>query len=198
LILKGDILIDFSRSVASHLDAIKALEAISGSIDQVAEVMLNCSKTGGVIYWLGNGGSAADAQHYAAELMVRYTRNREPIPSIALTTDTSLLTAHSNDYEYSTVFSRQVKALVRKNDVVVGISTSGNSENVLLAMQEAKYKGAITVGLLGRDGGRISNIVDYSLVVNNNITAHIQECHLVIGHYLCDYIEVGFSGSSND
>lgn len=192
----GDILVNFSKSIANHLEAIKSLDAIATSIEQVAEVMLNCSRNGGVIYWIGNGGSAADAQHYAAELMVRYTRNREPIPSVALTTDTSLLTAHSNDYEYATVFSRQVKALVRKNDVVVGISTSGNSENVLLAMQEAKSEGAITIGLLGRDGGKMAKAVDYPLVVDNNITAHIQECHLVIGHYLCDYIEIGFTDHS--
>lgn len=179
----------FITAKNEHLKAVDSLDSIRAEIEVVATKLKQCSKENGVIYWLGNGGSAADAQHYAAELMVRYTRNRKPIASVALTTDTSLLTAHSNDYEYSTVFSRQVDALVREGDVVVGISTSGNSENVMLAMREANKKGAVTVGLLGKDGGQIAAVVDYPIIVGCDITAHIQECHLIIGHYWCDAVE---------
>lgn len=185
--------LSFEGALAGHSAALASLPALSSVIDAATAELAAAAKNGGVIYWLGNGGSAADAQHYAAELMVRYTRNREPIASIALTTDTSLLTAHSNDYEYETVFSRQVKALVTEKDVVVGISTSGNSENVLLALQEAKSKGAVTIALLGRDGGRIALQVDYPIIVESTTTAHIQECHLIIGHYMCDCVENRFS-----
>ena len=183
----------FNEALASHAVAVSSLPDLSPVIEEAAQALVDSVQNEGTIYWMGNGGSAADAQHYAAELMVRYTRNRRPIPSIALTTDTSLLTAHSNDYEYETVFERQVQALVKSVDVVVGISTSGNSRNVLLAMQQAKKNGAKTIGLLGKDGGRIAKFVDYPIIVSSNITAHIQECHLIIGHYLCDYVESNFA-----
>ena len=183
----------FNDSIENHLIALKSLESMVSEIEGTAASMVNMINQGGRIFWMGNGGSAADAQHYAAELMVRYTRNREPIPSIALTTDSSLITAHSNDFEYETVFSRQVKAHAKANDVFVGISTSGNSENILLAMKEANNLGCMTVGLLGNDGGIIAENVTHPLIVKNNITAHIQECHLIIGHFLCDFIELNHS-----
>lgn len=185
--------VSFKQSIEMHRDAVNSVEQLEPSIMAAAELLADSTKNGGCVYWMGNGGSAADAQHYAAELMVRYTRNRAPIASIALTTDTSLLTAHSNDYEYSTVFCRQIEALAKNNDVVVGISTSGNSENILKGLVQAKQNGAKTIALLGRDGGKIKDIADISLIVGSDITAHIQEGHLIIGHFLCDYVESQFS-----
>ncbi len=182
-------LVSFVKTIEQHNKAVATLLNIHGEIEAAAEMMVNVIQNSGTIYWMGNGGSAADAQHYAAELMVRYTRNRKPIPSIALTTDTSLITAHSNDFKYETVFSRQVEALATENDMFVGISTSGNSRNVCLAMEAAKVAGAKTLGMLGKDGGAICNVVDISLIVECNIVAHIQEAHLIIGHYLCNFVE---------
>ena len=185
--------VSFKKSIKLHREAVNSVEHLEGSIIETAKLLVDAVKNGGFVYWMGNGGSAADAQHYAAELMVRYTRNRAPIASIALTTDTSLLTAHSNDYEYKTVFSRQIQALVKATDIVVGISTSGNSENVFLGLERAREKGARTIALLGREGGKIKSIVDIPLTVNSQVTAHIQEGHLIIGHFLCDYVESQFS-----
>lgn len=183
----------FDLAIKNHLLAVEAVAQIKDEVERAAAAMITSVNSGKRVFWLGNGGSAADAQHYAAELMVRYTRERKPIPSVALTTDSSLLTAHSNDYEFTTVFSRQVEALVSSGDVVVGISTSGNSKNVLLAMKAARQLGAVTVGMLGRDGGKIAEWVEYPLIVKCDVTAHVQECHLLMGHYLCDRIEEGFS-----
>ena len=184
----------FESALVHHNEVVGTLPMLSCAVEKAARILSDSVSKGGCIFWMGNGGSAADAQHYAAELMVRYARNREPIASIALTTNSSILTAHSNDYDYETVFSRQVRALAKENDVVVGISTSGNSTNVLMAILEAKAKGVKTVALLGRDGGEIAKEVDLAITVNSNITAHIQESHLIIGHYLCDYVESNFIG----
>lgn len=182
----------FKCAIERHKEALDSLNSLETSILEAAEVLVKAVKRKNIIYWCGNGGSAADCQHYAAELMVRYKENREPIGSVALTTDTSLLTAHSNDFEYETIFSRQISALGRNGDVLVGISTSGNSENVFLALKEAKKKGVKTIGLLGNDGGRIKEVCDLNIIVKNAITASIQECHLIIGHFLCEYIENSF------
>ena len=182
--------------ILEHNDALSTLPELNDTIEELLDLIIGRLQIGGTLYWVGNGGSAADAQHYAAELMVRYSRNRPPIKSIALTTDSSLLTAHSNDYEYETVFSRQVEALLEKNDILCGISTSGNSANVFKAIEVAKSKGALTFGLLGKDGGMIKPILDYPLLVRSNITARIQEVHLMIGHYICDRVEFHFSKST--
>ncbi len=179
----------FKIFLEKHLEAFNTLFSIQNEIENACLEIDKRIKNGGTIYWMGNGGSAADAQHYAAELMVRYKINRKPIRSVALTTDSSLITAHSNDFEYETVFSRQVEAHAKDNDVFIGISTSGNSMNIQLAIQAAKEKKCLTIGMLGNDGGNISKIVDIPLVVSNAVTANIQECHLVIGHYICNYIE---------
>lgn len=179
----------FKSSLEMHLEAFNTLYNMQEVVENASIEIDKCVKKGGTVYWMGNGGSAADAQHYAAELMVRYKLNRKPIKSIALTTDTSLITAHSNDFEFETVFSRQVEALASSDDVFIGISTSGNSENIKLAMQTAKHKNCLTIGMLGNDGGQISKLVDISLIVANSVTANIQECHLIIGHYICDFIE---------
>jgi len=133
----------------------------------------------------GNGGSAADSQHLAAEFVGRYINDRPPIAAIALSTDTSALTCISNDYGYEHVFSRQVSSLGRAGDTLIGISTSGNSANVIRAVEAAKQKGVHTVALLGRDGGALKDMVDVAIVVPSNVTAHIQEAHIFIGHYFC-------------
>ncbi len=140
----------------------------------------------------GNGGSAADAQHIAAELVGRFQKERRPLPAVALTTDTSALTAIANDYDFSEVFARQVEALAQKGDILIAISTSGESENVIRAIEVAKKKGCKVVGLLGRDGGRIKDMCECSIVVASHQTARIQEMHIMIGHILCALIDEEF------
>ena len=137
----------------------------------------------------GNGGSAADAQHIAAELVGRYGFDRPSIPSLALTTDTSNLTAIGNDYGYDAVFSRQLEGMGQKGDLFIGISSSGNSQNVINAFKSAKEMGIMTVALVGRDGGEMAQLADISLIVPSNVTARIQESHILVGHIICDIIE---------
>ena len=137
----------------------------------------------------GNGGSAADAQHIAAELVGRYGFDRPSIPSLALTTDTSNLTAIGNDYGYDQVFSRQLEGMGQEGDIFIGISTSGNSANIIKAFHSAKAKGITTVALTGRDGGEMAQLADVALIVPSNSTPRIQESHILIGHILCDIIE---------
>ena len=142
----------------------------------------------------GNGGSAADAQHIAAELVGRFKRERRPIPAIALTTDTSILTAIGNDYGFDQIFSRQIRALGRKGDVAIAISTSGNSANVLLAADAAREMELITVGLTGGDGGNLGAKVQYHLNVPHAAPARVQEVHIMVGHILCDLVENNMKG----
>lgn len=144
---------------------------------------------GGKILWMGNGGSAADSQHLAAEFVGRYVKERRGLPSIALTTDTSILTSVGNDYGYDYVFARQIEALCTDKDLVVGISTSGNSSNVLRAMEAAKAIGATTVGWTGEGGGKLASICDMMLAIPSKVTARIQEAHILIGHILCELID---------
>jgi len=146
-------------------------------------------ESGGTVFICGNGGSAADAQHIAAELVGRFLIDRKPLPAVALTTDTSILTAVGNDFGFDTVFERQIDALGRKGDVLLGISTSGNSENVVKAVVKAKEKGLLTVAFLGKDGGKLKEIVDFPVVVKSFSTPRIQEVHLTLGHVMCDFIE---------
>ena len=153
-------------------------------------------KQNGKILFLGNGGSASDAQHLATELTVRYVKNRPAMPAIALTTDTSALTAIGNDFGFEDLFSRQVEALCQKNDVVIGISTSGTSPNVVKALKAAKNIGAKTVGLGGRDGGVLPNLCDVSIIVPHQETARIQEMHITLGHALCQALENDFEAES--
>ncbi len=146
-------------------------------------------KAGGTLFLCGNGGSAADSQHLAAELVSRLRMERAAIPALALTTDTSVLTAMANDYDYTQTFSRQVEAFGKKGDVLLGISTSGNSRNVIEAMKMAGEKGLYRIGLLGKDGGNLANFVDTAIVVPSSDTQRIQEGHITIGHILCDIVE---------
>ena len=144
---------------------------------------------GSTVFWCGNGGSAADSQHLAAELVGRFKKDRRPLRSVALTTDTSVLTCVANDYSYEDIFARQVEALSRPGDVLVGISTSGQSENILRAVKMARSLGLQTIGLLGKDGGVAKDLVDQAIVIPSESTARIQESHILIGHILCDLIE---------
>ena len=182
-----------AEATASIQDHLRLASTFPGAnIDAlvaIAGVMIDCARNDGTILWCGNGGSAADSQHLAAELIGRFKRERRAIRSVALTTDTSVLTCLSNDYSFADIFARQVEALARKGDVVVGISTSGNSENVLRALQKAQSLGATTVGLLGRDGGKIKSVSDHTLIVPSDDTARIQEMHIMAGHIVCDLLE---------
>ena len=172
-----------------------AARTLAEPISVAAEMILQSLKGGNKILLCGNGGSAADAQHIAAELVGRYTRERRGYAAIALTSNTSNLTAIGNDYGYDTVFERQIEALCRKGDVVLGISTSGNSTNILHAITKAKNIGARTIGLSGRDGGQLKQMVDLCLVAPHHEIARIQELHITIGHILCDLVEEAMSSS---
>ena len=164
-------------------------EKLLDNIEEVAKKCVALYKTDKKTILAGNGGSAADAQHIAAELVGRYGFDRPSIPSLALTTDTSNLTAIGNDYGYDQVFSRQLEGMGQEGDIFIGISTSGNSVNIINAFESAKKKNIMTIALTGRDGGEMAKIADISLVVPSNSTPRIQESHILIGHILCDIIE---------
>lgn len=179
-----------TNAMREHTQLAQRIERESGDrVAALGRVLVDAAKRGATIFWCGNGGSAADSQHLAAELIGRFQRERRAVASAALTTDTSILTAIGNDYSFDEIFSRQVEGMVRRGDVLIGISTSGNSQNVILAMRKAKEKGATTIGLLGRDGGKLGAECDHSLVVPSTDTARIQEMHILIGHILCDLVE---------
>lgn len=170
----------------------RALEVLAPSIEQAASLMLSCLKQGGKIMSCGNGGSAGDAQHFSSELINRFEQEREGLAAIALTTDTSTLTSIANDYAYERIFARQVQALGQKGDVLLAISTSGNSANVNLAIQMAHQKGIKVVAFTGKNGGKLRPLLqdgDIELCVPSNTTARIQEVHLVLIHCLCDLID---------
>lgn len=159
------------------------------NISLLADQIRTCLKNGGKLILCGNGGSASDALHFAGEIVGRYQRERQAWPAVVLNADVATMTAVSNDYGYSEVFARQAEAHVNKDDIFIGISTSGNSENVAKAIEVAKRKGAITSALLGRDGGKIAKDVDYPIIIPCNITARVQEIHTCIIHILCELVE---------
>ncbi len=167
-------------------------ETLTGDIQKVIDLIRASYQQGGKLLLMGNGGSAGDAQHIAAELIGRYKRERKAVPAIALTVDTSILTAVGNDYGFENVFSRQVEGLARKEDVVMAISTSGNSENVIRGLEAAKSLSATTVALLGNQGGKIKGLVDAAVVVPSSDTARIQEVHITIGHIICEILDQDF------
>ena len=164
-------------------------EELKAQIVRLAEEMAATLATGGTIYWMGNGGSAADAQHLAAELVGRLRRSRRALASVALTTNTSILTAVANDTAYAEVFSRQVDALIRPGDMLIGLSASGNSENVVRAMQAGSAKKVRTVGWTGMDGGRLKEIAQICLLIPSRDTQRIQESHITVGHIVCGLVE---------
>ena len=175
-----------------HQDMVKGLLTLESMVNQAAVAIVEAIKQGHKILIFGNGGSAADAQHFAAELTGRYKRERRGLPAIALTTDTSAITAIGNDYGYDKVFSRQVEALASKGDVLVGISTSGHSQNVILALERGQSLGCTTIGLTGKDGGKIKDISDISINVATTNTPRVQEGHITIIHTICEWVEEAF------
>ncbi|MBK1647142.1 D-sedoheptulose-7-phosphate isomerase [Rhabdochromatium marinum] len=178
---------------AEHLETIQALTGLTGEIAALAERGLATLKAGGRILWMGNGGSAADAQHLAAELVGRFERERPGLASLALTTDSSVLTSVANDYGFEAIFARQVEAIARPGDLLIGLSTSGNSANVLRAMEVAAGRGLFRAGLTGQDGGQLPDYCELCLCVPSRHTARIQEAHQLIGHILCDAIEAAIA-----
>jgi len=161
-----------------------------GKLANVIEVITSALKAGNKILLFGNGGSAADAQHLAAEFVNRFIIERPPLPAIALTTDTSVITSIGNDYDFSEIFSKQVRAIGQPGDIAWGISTSGNSANVLKGLEMAKKLGLVTVAFTGKDGGDIAKIVDFSINVSSNSTARIQETHITAGHAICELVDI--------
>ncbi len=190
-------LIDSSLRVSAELSVTIARES-SGVIFEAALLITRCLRNGGKVLFFGNGGSAADAQHLAAEFVGRFVRERAGLPAIALTTDSSILTAVGNDYGFEQVFARQIQALGRPGDVAVAISTSGNSANVLEGVKEARKRKLKTIGLAGKDGGALAQRADVAITIPSTSTARIQECHIAIGHLFCELVDADFGGSLAD
>lgn len=175
--------------IEQHIATINQLKTMTEKITAVAKACSAAIKADNRIYLMGNGGSAADSQHIAAEFVGRFQIERQPLPAMAFTTDTSILTAVANDYGFDEVFARQVRAFVKPGDVVIGISTSGNSANILSAMACAKAQGGVTVALTGQGGGKLAACCAYCLAVPSPVTARVQEAHILIGHILCQYVD---------
>jgi D-sedoheptulose 7-phosphate isomerase len=182
---------DFQAALNGHRTAIDAVEAVEEDVHNAVRHLQATFRAGGRVYVCGNGGSAADAQHFAAELTGRYSRDRPGFPAIALTTDTSALTAIGNDYGFERIYARQLESLARTGDCLLAISTSGNSPNIQAAVTAASQLGVTTLGLLGRDGGDMARVVDQALIVSAEETARVQEAHILILHMLCDAFEDG-------
>ena len=184
------------QELNEHLTTLDAtMKSIGSALEVAANICIDSLKQGGKILIFGNGGSAADAQHIAAELVGRYKLERKGLSAIALSTDTSSLTAIANDYGYEHVFDRQIEALANPEDVAVGISTSGNSSNVVNALQLAKNIGCKSIGLSGKSGGDMNKLCDVNLVIPAKDTARIQEMHILVGHIICHLIELEFRNS---
>jgi D-sedoheptulose 7-phosphate isomerase len=180
----------FGKAIAAHQDVIRQMEQQQPLLHVLAQAMTAALHAGGKILWCGNGGSAGDAQHLAAEIVGRFRQTRRGLASIALTTDTSILTAVANDFGFETVFARQVEALGNAGDVLVGISTSGNSPNVVNGLEQARAQGLVTVAFTGLGGGNCAAFADHLFAVASHETARIQEAHILAGHMICDWIEI--------
>lgn len=182
----------YENALQRHFDTFRQLDQLQPQVENLADQIEACFSAGGKLIFMGNGGSAADSQHLAAEFVVRYKAERNPLAAIALTVDTSILTAHSNDYSFDTVFTRQIQALARAEDLVIGISTSGNSANVIDAFNAAKEIGCKTWAWTGSQGGKLNTIADELIRVPADETARIQEAHIFIGHWLCEEMDRRF------
>jgi len=181
---------DIGDQLQAHLTLFGIIERdLSPAIADMAALLVKAFKNGNKLLVMGNGGSAADAQHFVAEMVGRFKLERAALPALALSTDTSILTAIANDYGFDAVFSRQVDALASPGDVLVGISTSGNSPNVLKALELGRLRGCCTIGLLGKDGGSIKSTCDLALIVPSTDTPRIQEVHITVIHIVCDLVE---------
>lgn len=178
-----------AQKFEEHIRVAQATAHLEKEILAICDCCAEALLRGGKILLAGNGGSAADAQHIAAEFVGRFETERRALPALALTTDTSAMTAIGNDYGFERIFSRQVSALAQRGDILIAISTSGNSPNLVQAVNVARQKGTITIGLLGRDGGLLRGIVDFALVIPSEVTARIQEMHILIGHLICSHID---------
>ncbi|MDB2670811.1 D-sedoheptulose 7-phosphate isomerase [Candidatus Pseudothioglobus singularis] len=181
------------KEIAEHLKVAETMSSLTNKVEIAAQICIDCLKNGGKILLFGNGGSAADAQHIAAELVGRFKAERKSLPAIALTTDTSVLTAIGNDFGYAHVFDRQVEALANKGDIAIGISTSGNSINVINALKVASKLNCNTIGFSGQRGGEMNKICNINLAVPSEDTARIQEMHILIGHTICHLIDQEFT-----
>jgi len=177
------------QEINAHINVAEQMHGLSDDIAKISSICIDSIRSGGKVLIFGNGGSAADAQHIAAELVGRYKSERKGLPAVALTTDTSALTSIGNDFGFDQIFQRQVEALAKPEDVVIGISTSGNSLNVVSALRLSKKMGCKTIGLSGNDGGDMNTICDINIVVPASDTPRIQEMHILIGHTLCQLIE---------
>lgn len=180
------------KNILAAIEAQKILLADDGlmsTFQQAAEHVVSCYQKGGRLYIAGNGGSAADSQHLAAEFVSKLARDRNPLPAEALTTDSSILTAIGNDYGFEHVFSRQLMGKLQKNDVFLGITTSGQSPNILKALEQCRVKGVKSILFTGRDGGTAKNLADYSLIAPGKMTSTIQELHILLAHTLCECVE---------
>ncbi|WP_019156095.1 D-sedoheptulose-7-phosphate isomerase [Robertmurraya massiliosenegalensis] len=180
----------FNSALQEHLEVMAKIEEnLREEIERISYLCKDAIEHKNTIFFMGNGGSAADSQHLAAELVGRFVKERKGLPAIALTTDTSILTAVGNDYGYEEIFSRQIEALVKPHDIVIGITTSGNSDNIIRAIKRANDKGALTIGLTGKDGGIMKDICHRCIVIPSSNTARIQEAHILIGHIICEMID---------
>jgi len=182
----------FADMLAQHHQVMQATESLIPEMEKAAQLIVDALKAGNKVMLCGNGGSAADAQHIAAEIVGRFETERQALPAIALTTDTSILTAVGNDYGYDAVFSRQVEGLGQSGDVLLAYSTSGNSGNVLRAVEAAQNKGIKIVALSGKGGGKLAAFADANLCVPSDTTARIQEAHAFIGHALCAAVDQAY------
>lgn len=177
------------NDIKSVIEAMLADKSLLTQVEKIAETCIQCFRNNGKILLAGNGGSAADAQHIAGEFVSRFAFDRPGLPAIALTTDTSILTAIGNDYSYDKLFARQIQAHGQKGDIFIAYSTSGKSPNIILALEEAQKHGLICVGLTGNNGGPMRNLCHYLLEVPSGSTPKIQECHAILGHILCGLVE---------
>jgi len=189
---------EFKSIISSHIEEHKNVinsfdDEIINKIEQVSHILVNVLSNGNTIFWCGNGGSAGDSQHLAAELIGRYKKDRRPLKSLALTTDSSAITCIANDYSYEKIFERQIEGLGVNGDALIGITTSGNSANVINALSKCSEIGVTSICLLGKDGGVAKSVADHSIIVESDSTARIQEMHIMIGQIFCDLIEHGLS-----
>ena len=184
---------DWNTVLGDHIETAQKLGVAAAALDAIAQAVIDCFKRGGRLYILGNGGSAADAQHIAGELLGRFKQDRRALPAFALTTDTSTITAISNDLGYDRIFERQLEGLLTADDLVWALSTSGNSPNVLLAVKRAEDQGATTIGFTGQSGGKLAALCTHIFSVPHNSSDRIQEMHQLAYHYICERVEAAFS-----
>jgi len=181
--------VSFKSTLSRHQEMVAGLYALEDQVDTLINNVRKCLASGNKVLFFGNGGSASDAQHLAAEFVVRYYKQRAPLAAIALTTDTSIITAHGNDYSFDTIFDRQIQALAKPGDVAIGLSTSGNSANVISGLNVAQQQGCVTVAFTGEQGGQLLEQADQCICIPSTETARVQEGHIIIGHWLCEALD---------